>query len=1179
MKSRGKGFGVTSSAQGQEGPDGQRGMNESYGGNGSKGLNGQKEPTQLSQPIGSACGRDSKDSSSAPEIAPERFDAVLFDMDGVVTRTATVHFAAWQSTFDELLKKLDGADAKLFTESDYLAYVDGKPREDGVSSFLAARNIKLPKGAGTDKPGTETMVAVAKKKDQEFMHLVHTKGVEAYETTISLIRALRSAGVKTALVTASKNGAEILKVTRTAPLFDATVTGVDAAELHLKGKPAPDVFLEAAKRLGVPAEKAVVVEDAEAGVESGRNGKFGMVIGVARNNNKDALKKHGADVVVCDLAEVKVNDQSNSYQLGTALADMNVTDANWVLSYDHYDPQKQGQRESLCALGNGKWFVRGAASEAIADDIHYPATYVAGGYDSVRVDVEELHQEGDPPLDIEELVNMPNGMFQGFKINDGDWFSLDNVEIKEYSQRLDLREAILYRTVVFRDREGRETKTTERRFVHMRYSHMAGIETCVTALNWSGKLRLRSGIDARVRNGNDTIDPRCQNNKHLQTLERSGNDHIYLKAITNDSRLVVSQAARIEVHSTDKNCAINKHNIVEDEFVAQEYELDLHQDETLSLQKILALFTSRDKGIYETGSAALEAVQDAPNFDELVKCHTKAWKSLWEQFDIFIETTEDYSKLVPSLLLHLNSFHAMQAASPHTVDLDVGIPARSWTGEGYQGHIFWDDLFVFPFINMRLPNITSALLKYRYRRIGEARKIAKNFGAKGACFPWQSASNGKERTPNYWWQPINQKWVRDYTHLEIHVNGAIAYNVWQYYQVTGDTAFMYVYGSEIIMEIARFFATFAKFNDERKRYEILGVIGPDEFHNGYPNFKTPGVNNNAYTNIMAAWTLQRALELLETLPKDHSEHIRRRLNIDDEELKLWRHVSTKMFVPIMSNGIIEQFEGYEDLEEFPVYKNARLDKEAIDASLKDNFGYLNQYKIGKQADVLILGYLFSEQELDELMNILGYPNECLSFERLAKYYIPRTSNNSTLSRVPHAWVLSRLDRMRSSQSLSSTLSLSPAQGQNGGQVQPPEGDLDPEAADSVEVFYRALGSDYYDVVSRGTTNSGIHMAAMAGTVDIVQRCYTGIVTRDEVLWFDPVLPKALIRLSFTARYRGQSLRIDINHEHLKVHARHMSANEISIGFGEEIFKLKAGDTKIIELRSGKNSSDNNRNGK
>ncbi len=188
-------------------------------------------------------------------------------MDGEVIRTATVDFAAWKSIFGAFLKSRND-ESHPFTQQDYLDYVDGKPREDGVESFLQSRKINLPAGKFGDAPGLGSRAALAAKKDEEFMRLVHTNGVEPYETTIALIRALRAAGIKTALVTASKNGAEILKVTKTAQLFDATVTGVDAQELHLKGKPAPDVFLEAAKRLSVKPERAIIVEDAEAGVAS-----------------------------------------------------------------------------------------------------------------------------------------------------------------------------------------------------------------------------------------------------------------------------------------------------------------------------------------------------------------------------------------------------------------------------------------------------------------------------------------------------------------------------------------------------------------------------------------------------------------------------------------------------------------------------------------------------------------------------------------------------------------------------------------------------------------------------------------------------------------------------------------------------------------------------------------------
>jgi beta-phosphoglucomutase family hydrolase len=1079
-------------------------------------------------------------------ISPDKFQAVLFDMDGVVTRTAKVHFFAWKTTFDAYLRQKNGDKFQPFTKDDYLAYVDGMPREDGVRSFLESRHIKLPEGGLEDPSGFGSISALGRKKNEEFLRQIRTQGVEPYETTISLIRSLRSVGIAIALVTASKNGAEILQVAHITHLFDAIVTGVEAEKLHIHGKPAPDVFLEAARKVSVTADRAIVVEDAEAGVESGRNGHFGMVIGVARQGDIETLKQHGATVVVRDLAEVSVQQpqQSDSDIQGMAMADLGVTEANWIVSYNKYDPSQEGKRESLCALGNGKFCTRGAAAEAHADGVHYPGTYFGGAYNSTQLQVDGASFE------MEELVNMPNWLCLTFKIDNGDWFSLDNVEILEFSQKLNLREGILYRDVQFRDRHKRITTLSERRFVHMRYSHLAGVETVITPIDWSGYITVRSALDGRIVNSGNQLGPSFTASKHLQTLECTANeDTLFLKVMTNESKVVVAEAARTEIRQNGQRLSPKRENVIEEDFIGQEIILELKQSQSIQVQKTVSLYTSRDRGIYEPGFAAKETVNEAPEFDNLITAQMAAWRSLWRQYDLFIETKEEYSKLVPSLLVHLNSFHCIQTASPHTVDLDNSVPARGWTGEGYEGHIFWDDLFVFPFINFRMPNVSAALLKYRYRRLSEARKIATSYGANGACFPWQSASDGKERTPHYWWMPENQKWIRDYTHLELHVNGAIAYNIWQYYQVTTDNSFMYSYGSEILLEIARFFATYAKLNIQRDRYEIKNVIGPDEFHNGYPNCQKPGINNNAYTNILAVWTLCRALELLEILPPDHREHVRTRFDITDTEIKHWEDVSRKMFIPIMKNGVIEQFESYENLDEFPGSNDGKIDHDQLKLALKENFGYLKQYKISKQADALMLGFLFSQSELNELVERLGYANDCVALDRMADFYIPRTANESTLSRIPHIWILSRLERRLAAKLLNSSRCCKRVEGE--------------DASDAI--FYEALGSDYFDVAARGTTNTGVHMGAMSGTVDIVQRCYTGIVTRGDVLWLDPMLPKPLVRLSFTLRYRGQLLYFDMNHDKINIHAGHSSTTSIRIGYGVRIYELRSGDTQVIAL--------------
>ena len=213
-------------------------------------------------------------------ISPAKFDAVLFDMDGVVTQTATVHFAAWKAVFDEVLKAKEGANFKEFTQQDYLDYVDGKPREDGIKSMLEARKINLPEKLDDEKqanePALTSVHGLGLLKDQKFMHIVHTEGVKVYDSTIALIKQLRAAGIVVGLVTASENGSEILRLLKINRLFDATITGVDTKRDHLKGKPEPDTFLKCARKLAVLPQRSVVVEDAEAGVAAGKKGHFGL---------------------------------------------------------------------------------------------------------------------------------------------------------------------------------------------------------------------------------------------------------------------------------------------------------------------------------------------------------------------------------------------------------------------------------------------------------------------------------------------------------------------------------------------------------------------------------------------------------------------------------------------------------------------------------------------------------------------------------------------------------------------------------------------------------------------------------------------------------------------------------------------------------------------------------------
>jgi trehalose/maltose hydrolase-like predicted phosphorylase len=569
-------------------------------------------------------------------------------------------------------------------------------------------------------------------------------------------------------------------------------------------------------------------------------------------------------------------------------------------------------------------------------------------------------------------------------------------------------------------------------------------------------------------------------------------------------------------------------------YIGQELIVELKQSETLVLEKLASFYTSRNHAISECGLAARKAIARAGRFEAVMAEHVLAWKHLWRRFDVHLQPTGAGFKLNVPMLLRLNMFHLLQAVSLNSIGLDIGVPARGWTGEAYQGHIFWDELFIFPFLNYRTPEITRSLLMYRYRRLGEARAAARSAGFQGAMFPWQSGSDGQEETQALNLNHRSQRWVPDNSYLQRHVGSAIAYNVWQYFQVTHDVEFLQLYGAELILDIARFWSSIASFNDERRRYEIRGVMGPDEFHEGYPDSPTPGLNNNAYTNIMAVWVLCRALEVLDLLPDIRRAELMARLQLSAEETARWDDISRRMFLPFHGDGIISQFEGYETLAEldWEGYRMRYGNIQRLDLILEAENDSANRYKLSKQADVLMLFYLFSAEDLGQLFARLGYPFESETIPRNVAYYDGRSSHGSTLCRVAHAWVLARSDRPR-----------------------------------AMNFFAEALQSDVSDI-QQGTTAEGVHLGAMAGTVDLVQRVSTGIEVRGDVLRLNPQLPQEMERLDMRIRYRGHSLDLRLTRDLLTVRGRDRGAAPITLCVNEESWEFVSGTSRVFRLNGG-----------
>ncbi|HJL18503.1 MAG TPA: trehalose-phosphatase [Sandaracinaceae bacterium LLY-WYZ-13_1] len=1307
-------------------------------------------------------------------------EAVVLDLDGVVTDTASIHEEAWKQTFDPVLQTRG---QPAFTHEDYLDHVDGKPRHDGVRDLLGARGIELEEAE---------LRAIGDRKNERFLALLGARGADVFDDARAALERWRRAGLRTAMVSSSRNARRVVESAGLSELFDAFVDGEVAEAEGLAGKPAPDTFEEAARRIGVPPSRAAVLEDAISGVEAGARGGFAKVVGVARGPGGDVLAQHGADVVVRSLSTLdfagrsarparpardlpplldcahvvdeelsarrpvfffdydgtlspivdRPEDATLSEAMREALAklaeahtvavvsgrgladvrervgldgivyagshgfevegpdlrlehdaaaeatprlakaregleealgglegvqiepkevaiavhyrraseadaaravevteriaegtdglratggkkivelrpdvdwdkgralrwllervgegdddggsampvyvgdDLTDEDAfgaigddglavlvgdhgdltrahyrlddveatrrwiehlggggaategrtevqdgdSWTLVYERYEPDQQPLREALCTLGNGYFATRGAAAEEAAGGSHYPGTYLAGGYDRQQTYLAERWVEN------EDLVNWPNWLPLSFRPEGGRWLSLDTVRIESFRQALDLRHGVLERRVRVRDADDRETELVSRRLVHMRFSHLAAEHWTLTPRNWSGRVHVRSWIDGSVINSG-VARYRDLEGRHHEVLETGavGEDTVHLTVRTLQSKLRMGQAIRTRVRSEGQPVAVERERLDGEGRVGHELSFDVALGHAVEVEKVLGLHTSRDRAITEPTVEAVDEVQRAGGFEALLASHRRAWDELWRRCDL--ELGVDDPSVERTARLHV--FHLLQSVSPHSIDLDVGVTSRGLHGEAYRGHVFWDELFIFPLLNLRLPEITRALLMYRYRRLPQARRAARRSGLEGAMYPWQSGSNGREESQDVHLNPESGRWIPDETHLQRHVNAAIAYNVWQYFQATRDREFLSFHGAEMVLEIARFWASLATFDRADERYHIRGVVGPDEFHTRYPDAEEPGLDDNAYTNLMAAWTLRCAGWVLDQIDPDRVDELLAHLGMEHDDLERFEEVSRRMYVPYLdaSRGLLAQFEGYGDLEEldWAAMREEHGNIQRLDRILEAEGDRVDRYQASKQADVLMLFYLLSTDQLRSLFEHLEQPFDPAMIPRNIEYYSGRTSHGSSLSRVVYAWVLARSDRRR-----------------------------------SWSLFEEALRSDLDDIQG-GTTPEGIHLGAMSGTVDLLQRCYGGVEMRDEGLWIEPSLPPELPRLRMRVRYRGQWLDLDISCEEITVSARRGWGPPLEVGVAGELHTFEPGEHRTFELRRG-----------
>jgi len=791
--------------------------------------------------------------------------------------------------------------------------------------------------------------------------------------------------------------------------------------------------------------------------------------------------------------------------------------SEWSIVFSEWDPDEQPRREALCALGNGYLVTRAADETRRADGLHYPGTYLAGGYD------RRVSRIAGERIENEDLVNWPDWTHMAWRPEQGRWFRIEDVQILEFEQSLDLKRGVLERRLRTRDEEGRTTRLTSRRLVSMDDPHLCALEWELTPEDWSGGMEIRSEIDGRVRNGNVARYSDLESH-HVETLEarRLDEERVLLVCRSIQSRLRVAMAARLRAPGADPRERLYTEA---GDRAGQRLVFDAREGEPIALEKVVSVFSGRDHAISEPGEAAAKDVARAPAFERLLTRHERAWGRLWERFDLSIGRDPEQA------LLRLHTFHLLQTVSPNTIDRDVGVPARGWHGEAYRGHVLWDELFIFPLLNLQMPDLTRALLMYRYRRLDEARAYASSEGRIGARYPWQSGSDGREESQFIHLNPQSGRWIPDNSSLQRHINLAIAFNVWQYFEATGDCDFFCSYGVEMLVEICRYMADLAEEGDDG-RFHVRGVMGPDEFHEKHPGAEQPGIDDNAYTNVLTSWALASLPRALEVIGERNRARLERDLSITEEELERLDEISRSLYVPFHDDGIISQYEGFDDLEEidWEKYRNSYDDVQRMDRLLEAEGESPATYKVAKQADVLMLFFLFSAEHLRSLLERMGYdfPGELIP--KNVQYYLERTSHGSTLSRIVHAWVLARSDRQ-----------------------------------ESWALFREALRSDIDDIQG-GTTKEGIHLGAMAGTVDLVNRCYTGVEIREGMLRLNPLLPREIQELRLSVIYRGAKIRIAVMRDEMELTLVEPAAAPMKVVLREEIVELPPGRTQRLSLK-------------
>jgi beta-phosphoglucomutase len=721
----------------------------------------------------------------------------------------------------------------------------------------------------------------------------------------------------------------------------------------------------------------------------------------------------------------------------------NLIYTNWTLIESQFDPEQLHARETVFTIGNGYLGTRGSFEEGYPQAL--PATLLHGVYDDV-------------PVLYTELANCPDWLSLVVIVN-GDRFRLDRGEILHYERQLDLHSGILSRSVRWRSPTGSILDLRFERFASLADLHVLGLRVQITPIETDCTIEVQSSLNGYPEN---------QGFDHWERLDQGHTAaDIWLQMRTRSTRIELGIAARMTVVGINATTQVMN----TPGYPTLTTSFDAIVGQTITIEKLVTVFTSQETP--EPVTAAKTKLAELPAYSLLFDAHQQAWNNLWQHSDIEIEGNSK-----AQLAVRYNLFQLLIAASPQNDR--VSIPAKTLSGFGYRGHIFWDtEIFILPFFTLTQPTIARNLLTYRYHTLPGARRKATHSGYKGAMYAWESALLGDEVTPR-WAIPTDpyaedvRIWCRD---REIHISADIAYAVWQYWQATGDDTWMCDHGAEIVLDTALFWMSRLEWNAREERYELRGVIGADEYHDQ--------VDNNAFTNRMVQWHLEKALAVYTWLQKEFPDRaiaLSQQLKITPERQLRWQSMITHMYIPDdTETGLIEQFEGFFQLKDINL-----SDYEPRHRSIQAVLGIAetNQRQVLKQPDVLMLLYLMRGTQ--------AYPYSQDALQTNWDYYAPRTdiTHGSSLGPAIHAILASDLGE-----------------------------------ADPYEQFMQAALVDLED--TRHNAGEGIHAASAGGVWQAVVFGFGGIQLNESGPVATPHLPPTWTRLKFNLHWRGAWHNFDL----------------------------------------------------